>query len=115
MKFASSFIDCSALVAASVLLATANASAQAPAPQAAPATRNVTIVTLYSETRAVPSAVFNEEKSKPGRPPIQIVDGGVRSAGPSCWELSESGQIVPQAGDCYILRSAAPGEKPPEH
>jgi len=113
MKATSSYYS-SALVAAALLLATTNASAQASARQAASASRPVTVVTLYSETRSAPNAVFNEDKNKSERPPIQIVDGGVKSAGASCWELSVTGQIAPQAGDCYILRSATPGEKRPD-
>ena len=71
----------------------------------------VTVVTLYSEVRTGPGLSGTE--AKPANPPIQIVDGGVKSAGPSCWDLDASGQIVPVAGECFILRSAGPGEKPP--
>lgn len=74
-------------------------------------TRNVTVVTLYSESTPAPGSLAREREPK--RPPIQIVDGGVKSAGPSCWTLSDSGQITTVEGECYILRSAAIGEKPP--
>lgn len=70
-----------------------------------------TVVTLYSEVRTAPG--LSRTEAKPARPPIQIVDGGVRSAGPSCWDLDTSGQVVPVAGECFILRSAGQGEKPP--
>lgn len=115
MKSTSSINDWSPLIAASLLLAAANAFAQAPTPQGTAGERNVTVVTLYNETRTAQTALAGADKNKAERQAIQIVDGGVKSAGPSCWALSESGQIVPQAGDCYILRSAAPGEKPPAH
>ncbi|HIH2745219.1 TPA: hypothetical protein ACYLN4_000897 [Burkholderia lata] len=71
----------------------------------------VTVVTLYSEVRTGPG--FPGAEGKLATPPIQIVDGGVKSGGPSCWDLDASGQIVPVAGECFILRSAGPGEKPP--
>ena len=71
----------------------------------------VTVVTLYSEVRTAPG--LHGTEANPARPPIQIVDGGVKSAGPSCWDLDASGQIVPVAGECFVLRSAGPGEKPP--
>jgi hypothetical protein len=74
-------------------------------------TQNVTVVTLYSETTPAPGSLVQERGNK--RPPIQIVDGGVKSAGPSCWTMSDSGEITPVAGECYVLRSAEPGEKPP--
>jgi hypothetical protein len=73
--------------------------------------RNVTVVTLYSESTPAPGSLAQDRE--PRRPPIQIVDGGVKSAGPSCWTLSDSGQITTVEGECYILRSAAAGEKPP--
>ncbi len=81
--------------------------------QAAPSkdTPNVTVVTLYSESTPAPGSLV--QQSEPKRPPIQIVDGGVKSAGPSCWTLSDSGEITTVEGECYILRSAAAGEKPP--
>lgn len=107
---AAAVLRCTMFVATSVFLSTNVALAQSP--QEAPGARPVTVVTLYSESRPAPGTVPDE--GKPQRPPIQIVDGGVKSAGPSCWNLSETGQIVPVAGDCYILRSAViPGEKPP--
>jgi hypothetical protein len=74
-------------------------------------TQDVTVVTLYSESTPAPGSLAQESGTK--QPPIQIVDGGVKSAGPSCWTLSDSGQITPVEGECYILRSAGPGEKPP--
>lgn len=82
-------------------------------PQKAPPTdaQNVTVVTLYSETLRAPGALNADDGSK--RPPIQIVDGGVKSGGPSCFALSDSGDVTPVEGECYILRSAGPGEKPP--
>lgn len=96
-----------ALVAFGVVLASSGARAEdtnAPSPG-----RAVTVVTLYSEART-PFALT--AKDQPGRPPIQIVDGGVKSAGESCWEMDETGQIRTVPGECYILRSAAAGEKP---
>ncbi|GMG94663.1 hypothetical protein Cmtc_58830 [Cupriavidus sp. TKC] len=104
-------LRCAVLFAASLCLPTQVALAQSP--HEAPGARPVTVVTLYSESRHAPGTVPDE--GKPQRPLIQIVDRGVKSAGPSCWNLTESGQIVPVAGDCYILRSAEPGEKPPVH
>lgn len=74
-------------------------------------TQNVTVVTLYSETISAPGPFAQERGTK--RPPIQIVDGGVKSPGPSCWTLNDSGDVTPVEGECYILRSAAAGEKPP--
>jgi hypothetical protein len=102
-------LRCTVFVTTPVLLSTNIALAQSP--QEAPGVHPVTVVTLYSESRPAPGTVPDE--GKPKRPPIQIIDGGVKSAGPSCWNLTESGQIVPVAGDCYILRSAETGEKPP--
>lgn len=99
-----------AAVLAAILGLTATAS-HALDLQPAPTAHPVTVVTLYSEVRAVPGMSGTEPK--PASPPIQIVDGGVKSAGPSCWDLDASGQIVPVAGECFILRSAGPGEKPP--
>ena len=101
-------LRCTVLVASSAVLFTTSAQAQSPAE--APGVSNVTVVTLYSETRKSVTAL---DKGTPQRPPIQIVDGGVKSAGPSCWELSPSGKMTSVAGDCYILRSAGPGEEPP--
>jgi len=83
--------------------------AQAEGPASAPAGHAVTTVTLYSEARVAPGI---GAKPQSDRPPIQIVDGGVKSAEGSCWEMDESGQIRTVPGDCYVLRSA-PGEKPP--
>jgi len=98
-----------AMAATTFLLAVTTASAQEN--HAVPKPHDVTVVTLYSESRPARGAMLDDDK--PQRAPIQIVDGGVKSAGSSCWELNESGQIVPVAGECYILRSAAPGEKVP--
>lgn len=84
--------------------------AQAEAPRNADRYSDVTVVTLYSEYRSATGSLRADDTAV--RPPIQIVDGGVKSAGPSCWYLNDSGQIVPEGGDCYVLRSA-PGEKPP--
>jgi len=97
------------LAAASFLFAAAGAHAQASAPAAQ--VQDVTVVTLYSQTSRAP--VNGLAKKDEGRPPIQIVDGGVKSAGPSCWKLSDTGEISPTEGECYILRSAGPGEVPP--
>ena len=107
-KKAAAILYCTALTAAPMLLSAT--AAQAQSSEEAPGVRNVTVVTLYSESRN-PGAVMDEGKHQ--RPPIQIVDGGVNSAGPSCWNMSPSGQIVPVAGECYILRSAGPAEKQP--
>lgn len=73
----------------------------------------VTVVTLYSEVRSAPG--IGPESAKVQRPPIQIVDGGVKSSGDSCWELSATGQITTVTGNCYVLRSAAPGEHIPSN
>ncbi|MGA5726639.1 hypothetical protein ACPCHQ_22145 [Ralstonia thomasii] len=97
-----------ALIAFGVVLASGGAHAEDT--NAASPGRSVTVVTLYSEART-PFGLTAKEPS--GRPPIQIVDGGVKSAGDSCWEMDETGQIRTVPGECYILRSAAAGEKPP--
>lgn len=107
-KIAAAIQRCPMLVALSTVLVTPIALAQPP--DEALGTRNVTVVTLYSESR---NPGTEGEKGTRQRPPIQIVNGGVKSAGPSCWELSPSGNLVTVAGDCYILRSADPGEEPP--
>jgi hypothetical protein len=99
-----------AAILAAILGLTATAS-HALDLQPAASVHPVTVVTLYSEVRTGPGLSGTE--AKPANPPIQIVDGGVKSAGPSCWDLDASGQIVPVAGECFILRSAGPGEKPP--
>lgn len=99
-----------AAIPAAILAITATPS-QALDLQPAANSRPVTVVTLYSEVRTAPGLPGSE--AKPAKPPIQIVDGGVKSAGPSCWDLDASGQIVPVAGECFVLRSAGPGEKPP--
>ncbi|WP_247391795.1 hypothetical protein [Ralstonia pseudosolanacearum] len=99
-----------AAILAAILGLTATAS-HALDLQPAASVHPVTVVTLYSEVRTGPGLLGAE--GKPANPPIQIVDGGVKSAGPSCWDLDASGQIVPVAGECFILRSAGPGEKPP--
>ncbi|CAJ0804609.1 MULTISPECIES: hypothetical protein [Ralstonia] len=101
---------CRPMLAAMLSMLVSMAS-QAQVPQPAANAHDVTVVTLYSEFRPAPGTLRTEDK--PERPPIQIVGGGVKSAGPSCWDMDESGQIVPVAGECYVLRSAAPGEKPP--
>ncbi|OIT13602.1 hypothetical protein BL241_03490 [Ralstonia solanacearum] len=85
--------------------------AQADDSRAADRRGDVTVVTLFSEYRSAAGTLHPDDTAV--RPPIQIVDGGVKSAGPSCWYLTDSGQIVPEGGDCYVLRSAAPSEKPP--
>lgn len=85
--------------------------AQAEAPRNGDRHSDVTVVTLYSEYRSATGSLRADDTAV--RSPIRIVDGGVKSAGPSCWYLNDSGQIVPEGGDCYVLRSAAPGEKPP--
>ncbi|MDO3615398.1 hypothetical protein Q3O97_06030 [Ralstonia pseudosolanacearum] len=84
---------------------------QAEEPRSADRKSDVTVVTLFSEYRSAAGSMRTDDPAV--RPPIQIVDGGVKSAGPSCWYLTDSGQIVPEGGDCYVLRSAAPGEKLP--
>ncbi|WP_425953099.1 hypothetical protein [Ralstonia pseudosolanacearum] len=86
--------------------AAAHAQPQATAPDSA-----VTVVTLYSETRPAIGVMGREDK--PARPPITIANGGVKSAGDTCWKLSDTGELTPVAGDCYVLRSAEPGERPP--
>lgn len=96
---------------AAILPMLVSMASQAQVPQPAANAHDVTVVTLYSEFRPAPGTLRNDVK--PDRPPIQIVDGGVKSAGPSCWDMDESGEIVPVAGECYVLRSAAPGEQPP--
>lgn len=68
-----------------------------------------TVVTLYSHAQPVAGAGAGSD----AQPPIRIVNGGVKSAGDSCWKLSDAGEVITQPGDCYVLRSAAPGEKPP--
>ena len=80
-----------------------------PPTSGARAGNTVTVVTLYSEPRPAPGVPAN---SAAGQPPIRIVNGGVRSAGDSCWKLSDTGLITTQPGDCYVLRSAEPGEPP---
>lgn len=96
---------------AAVLLMVAATASQAIVLHPALDSHDVTVVTLYSESRPARGTLRTDGQSE--RPPIQIVDGGVKSAGPSCWNLVGAGQIVPVAGECFILRSAAPGEKPP--
>lgn len=98
-----------AMAATTFLLVVTTASAQEH--QAVPKSHDVTVVTLYSESRPARGAALDGDK--PQRAPIQIVDGGVKSAGSSCWELNESGQIASVEGECFILRSAGPGEKVP--
>ena len=66
----------------------------------------MTVVTLYSKRAA------GAQTASDSQPPIRIVDGGVKSAGNSCWKLSDSGQVTAQPGECYVLRSAEPGETP---
>ncbi|WP_186214500.1 hypothetical protein [Burkholderia gladioli] len=70
----------------------------------------VQIVTLYSVSR--PGSEL-QAAGKAQQPPIRIVNGGVKSAGDSCWKLSDTGQITSMPGDCYVLRSAEDGERPP--
>lgn len=94
---------------AAVLLMVATTASQAIVLQPAPDSHDVMVVTLYSESRPARGTLRTDGQSE--RPPIQIVDGGVKSAAPSCWTLDESGQIGPVAGECCILRSAATGEK----
>lgn len=94
------------LMALATALVTGNSFAQRNAsPDSA-----VQVVTLYS----VPlpeSGLRAGEKAQ--QPPIKIVNGGVKSAGGSCWHLSDTGQITAVPGDCYVLRSAEVGERPP--
>lgn len=99
-----------AILMVGISLAAAAEIAEAGEPASAPVAHPVTVVTLYSETRSAPGI---NVKPQSDRPPIQIVDGGVKSADGSCWEMDETGQIRTVPGDCYVLRSAAPGEKPP--
>lgn len=96
------------VVAAPIILAASAHAESAIAPEG----HAVTVVTLYSETRPAPGTLNQAKSVEQTRPPIQIVDGGVKSADGSCWTLSESGQITPVAGDCFVLRSAQPGERP---
>lgn len=103
-----SLMCCTALVSSLTLMVAISARAQSPAE--APGVSNVTVVTLYSETR---NSGKSMDQGAPKRPPIQIVNGGVKGPEKSCWELSPSGKMTPVAGDCYILRSAGPGEEPP--
>ncbi|MBK3780306.1 hypothetical protein G3A43_08550 [Paraburkholderia aspalathi] len=86
-------------------------SADAYAQAGAAPDSSTTVVTLYSEARPAPGTPASDATAQ--RPPIQIVNGGVKSAGDSCWKLSETGEVITQPGDCYVLRSAKPGETPP--
>jgi hypothetical protein len=99
------------LLAAATLMMNVSAHAQAGASNAPDS--DTTVVTLYSETRSAPGAVASDASSQ--RPPIQIQDGGVKTADDSCWKLSDTGEIIPLPGQCYVLRSAKPGEAPPAH
>lgn len=87
----------------------ADAYAQAGTAPAAPDS-STTVVTLYSEVRPAPGTPASNATAQR---PIQIVNGGVKSAGDSCWKLSDKGEVITQPGDCYVLRSAQPGETPP--
>ena len=70
----------------------------------------VQVVTLYSSVR---QGSETQTADKPSPAPIKIVNGGVKSAGSSCWKLSNTGQLTTVPGDCYVLRSAEDGEHPP--
>ena len=109
MKF-KSFKECAwpALTALALLLAAnvAHAQQQKTTPDS-----EVTVVTLYSETRPTKGGTPNEDK--PLRQPIKIVNGGVKSAGDSCWRMSDTGEVTTVPGSCYVLRSAEAGERPP--
>ncbi|AET95516.1 hypothetical protein BSFA1_81940 (plasmid) [Burkholderia sp. SFA1] len=85
----------------------AHAEDQASAPDS-----SVTVVTLRSEWRPVNGAI-TRNGDQPSHQPITIVDGGVKSAGHSCWKLSDTGQSVSVPGNCYMLRSAEIGETTP--
>ncbi|QYY33700.1 hypothetical protein K2O51_31130 (plasmid) [Cupriavidus pinatubonensis] len=98
------------LVAIAVLALASNL-ASAQEQDSGKAGSKVTVVTLYSEAWVAPGMGGGDQSS---RPPIQIVNGGVKSAGGSCWELSPTGEIKTVPGECYVLRSAGPGEKPPQ-
>ncbi|MEX3983942.1 hypothetical protein AB4Y45_33695 [Paraburkholderia sp. EG287A] len=93
-------------VATALLLAGACACAQQPA---GTPDSDTTVVTLYSQSRTATGA----QVASDAQPPVRIVDGGVKTGGDTCWKLSDAGQVITQPGDCYVLRSAAPGEKPP--
>jgi hypothetical protein len=97
------------MFAATTDVANSQESTQPPTPDAQ--AHPVTVVTLYSE--ATPRDRLSATSEKQSRPPIEIVDGGVKSAGGSCWNMDDKGRVTAAPGDCYILRSARPGERPP--
>lgn len=71
----------------------------------------ITVVTLYSVSQMANVPVTGSDKLS--HPPIQIVNGGVKSGGASCWQLNDRGEITNMPGDCYVLRSAKRGEQMP--
>lgn len=80
--------------------------------QASSPDSSVTVVTLHSEWQPVNGAI-TRNGNQPSHQPITIIDGGVKSAGGSCWKLSDTGQLVSVPGNCYMLRSAEIGETMP--
>lgn len=98
----------SILSACVILLATFTTSAQAFTLAAA---RPITVITVYSEQRSTDP--LRDQGKADAKPPISIVDGGVRDAGGTCFDLDESGNISQVPGQCVVLRSAEPGERPP--
>lgn len=97
------------MFAATPHIANSQESTQLPTPEVQ--VHPVTVVTLYSE--ATPRDHLSATSVKEARPPIEIVDGGVKSAGGSCWDMDDKGRVTAAPGDCYVLRSARPGERPP--
>ncbi|CAG9236913.1 conserved exported hypothetical protein [Paraburkholderia tropica] len=97
----------SLLCLCSVFVAT-QVHAQAAAAEAHP----VTVITLYSETRAAPGA-FPRANDADNTPPIRVVNGGVNEPEGTCFDMDARGHITPAAGSCVVMRSADPGERPP--
>lgn len=98
----------STLSACVILLAAFGTNAQAFTLAAA---RPITVITVYSEQRSTDP--LRDQGKADAKPPIRIVDGGVRDAGGTCFDLDESGNISQAPGQCVVLRSAEPGERPP--
>lgn len=98
----------SILSACVILLATFTTSAQAFTLAGG---RPITVITVYSEQRSTDP--LRDQGKADAKPPIRIVDGGVRDAGGTCFDLDESGNISQVPGQCVVLRSAEPGERPP--
>lgn len=99
----------SILSACAILLAICATSAQAFTLAAA---RPLTVITVYSEQRST-DPLRDQGKAAAASPPIRVVDGGVRDAGGTCFDLDEAGNITQAPGQCVVLRSAEPGERPP--